>query len=1165
MFAGGSAMKPKTKLLYLAAFLVVALPLALTGNAGAGYYWDGAVPSGTTDNWITPNDMVCIKGIHTDGTLDLVPGVTNSRQCIYNNTGLKTLDPVDVTGGVTAGPPLAHGDHSPTVKTLLTTYGTCKDSGSGGNSSYVWDFVNNRCLDVSKCSGTDATTKGTLTWNAGSSTCSDSAACVVIGFTKSGYTSNDGAKHALATSICVDPVTGDGIPLTDLDRTFAMCAAKGGTWKQTSDSLIVSGSGASATATVQVAATPNFGGSCVAYTRQFAGEDANGTPLTFGSKGTTSAQGGFCYTTLNMTSAYPNSTVCPVSDNLSHPNAGFNSSTAYDWSFTTPAKNDGTDKCTYAKGTAGFVNAALTKVDGTTYAAAGSFKDLSTLATMGDCIANGGSWNNWVGSLIVAGGFGKPLLGTTSVPTTSASSAVTASFDAATKTITKTAGTSFVTTGYTIGDTIKTSNASNPGPFTINAVTATVITVNETVVTVTPAVGVFLTDLSKPKASSIPNWDFTRQAPDPDNGCLHCHSTKTQYNGPAERQKDSYLKTGHKNIFRKVTPDKDWAGPDMDGVLQFYTDAATGPISFSAPPTAWIDSLGGLPQSLLYIFGDWMTPAPDGLNVIVDVGGYAKANGTSSELCASCHTTGWNNPTAGVCSLSSKTTEGDCTGAGGTWYPSIGVEGIGHPLGFTPAEPQVSFPTTDFTGAGRWVRDGIQCSRCHNAVVGKVVDSQILASDSKYKSTHVTNGGMGSLAAGTGRTNLCFGCHQSIAKEANGTGANADTSHPEKLQVTNTATAPNYVPDFYGRGPGNMFLNSPHARYTGKIVPNSLGKYDLEDTSCTFSLTTPCSPNDDGNASKYNSKFQGYTCWQSPTSTSPAKTWIDNTEINPDKKIKEIKTQAKCEELYGPGTWRTDNQGTCVTCHDVHNSLFVEEQREAALRKVCTDCHNKSLAKGAINHPDSTGTPLDVPEAAEACVTCHMPRASASGIRMHLFRINPEASYRTFPTAAEYDVSDSAPTKRIANAAADGTYTNAVWVDVDYVCGQCHGGSFGRSATRNGAPWKTRAELSNAAANMHNNPVPKGYTLTVNITPPALSDATFTLLDKKGKSIIQTGTGTSSYVFSGVTAGTYRVKVQHTDCTFDGDGKKRGEQNPISVVVGSGSKTVTFIRTPHSP
>ena len=385
------------------------------------------------------------------------------------------------------------------------------------------------------------------------------------------------------------------------------------------------------------------------------------------------------------------------------------------------------------------------------------------------------------------------------------------------------------------------------------------------------------------------------------------------------------------------------------------------------------------------------------------------------------------------------------------------MEGIGTP-GFTPAEPADSFPAVTFTGAGKWNLEGIQCPRCHNVTAPKVVATQIAAS--AYPSTHATSGGMGAFVTGVGVTNICFGCHQSIAKTNNGTGPDADLSHPENIPVKNAATAPAYLPEFSGHVIGNSFLNSVHGQFSGNIVPNALGKYDLEDTT----------GNNNGNISKYASKFQGYTCWQSATSSSPAKTMIVDGEIH------EIKTKTDCESLYGAGAWRSDNQGTCATCHDVHNSLFVEETKEAALRKVCTDCHNKSLH--TMNHPNGPGTPLgegDIPEPAEACVTCHMPKATSSGFPMHLWRINPKADYRTFPTATEFLGIDgvASPTKKIANAAADGTYTNAVWVDVDYACGQCHGGSFGPSATKNGAPYFTKKELSTHAKGMHNNPVPK--------------------------------------------------------------------------------------------
>lgn len=1029
-------MKLKTKLLYVAAFLVVALPLVLNGNAGAGYLTDGAVQNGVTGGWITPNDMVCIVGVKPNGDLDIADGVTNARECIYLNKGT-------MNGG------------TPFDLTTMTTSNQCtKATGTGGN---------------------------------------------------------DGAKHSFATSICVDG-SGNGIPLTDLDRTYSMCVAKGGTWKQTSATPPYPG----APGTYP---TPGFAGACVAYGRQFRGQDANGTPLPFGAKGTSAADAGFCYATLDMRTAYSSSTTCPVDVN-GKPNSLFNSATSYDYSWSTTNNN-----CSYAKGIKGYLNAALTKATGATYAA-GSFLDLSAFTTMGQCLANGGSWNNWVG---------QPA-STTSVATT-------------------------------------------------------------------------------PSSSFIPVWDFTRQAPETTQGCLHCHSTLTQYNGPVERQKDSYLKHGHKNMLRKVTPGKNWAGPNADGVLSLYTDAATGPIDFSAA-TAIIN---GIVRPLLYIFGDWMAPAPEGLDVIVNIGGVAKYNGTGNYSCAACHTTGWSNSSAGLCSLSSNTTSATCTGAGGTWYPSVGVEGIGTP-GFTPAQPADSFPGITFTGAGKWDLEGIRCPRCHNVTAPKVVDTQIAAS--AFPSTHVTSGGMGALASGVGRTNLCFGCHQSIAKTSNGTGLDADLSHPEYIPVKNAATAPDYLPEFNGHVIGNSFLNSPHARFTGNIVPNSLGKYDLEDTT----------GNDNGNASKFDSKFQGYTCWQSATSSSPAKTMIV------DGVIKEIKTKTDCETLYGAGSWRTDTQGTCATCHDVHNSLFVEEQKEAALRKVCTSCHNKSLAR--INHLDSPGTPLDVPEAWEACVTCHMPKATSSGFPMHLWRINPEADYRTFPTATEFGI-DATATKKIANAEPDGTYTNAVWVDVDYACGQCHGGSFGPTATQNSAPYFLRSELSGYAKGMHRNEAPtvsftsnmSNYTVTLtdtstddsifpdnaitvnwgdgtsstgnagavfshtyatprtfqivysvidkngvrrskkqtvavtfsitaNISPAAPSAAEFILLKPNGRTIIKNGWGTSSYVFSGLTPGTYKVKVQHSSCTFDGDGATTGNQNPMTVVIGTSGKTLTFTRTP---
>ena len=341
--------------------------------------------------------------------------------------------------------------------------------------------------------------------------------------------------------------------------------------------------------------------------------------------------------------------------------------------------------------------------------------------------------------------------------------------------------------------------------------------------------------------------------------------------------------------------------------------------------------------------------------------------------------------------------------------------------------------------------------------------------------------------------------------------------------------------DFNGHVLGNSFLNSVHARYTGTnsnsanggIKLNSLGKFDLTDPNGT---------------TEYDSIFKGYTCWQSATTNSPAKTKADGTEI---------KTKAECEAIYGAGAWRADQdgslaatsvQGTCTTCHDVHNSLFVETQAEAALRKTCENCHVNNATTGAtdatapqvsisaINHPTTAGTPFDTTKYESACVVCHMAtQAEANGnqnsMPVHLWRINTSAAYSTFPSPAQAyggscskhtgasqnlqylpvvylsDTSSAnctaaagtwtAVTKdQNAQVADDDGYAKAVWVDLDLACGQCHGGSFGATQTANGAPYLSKATAALYAPLMHS-----GASVSqtpVGATPVATGCATLT-------------------------------------------------------------------------
>jgi hypothetical protein len=114
----------------------------------------------------------------------------------------------------------------------------------------------------------------------------------------------------------------------------------------------------------------------------------------------------------------------------------------------------------------------------------------------------------------------------------------------------------------------------------------------------------------------------------------------------------------------------------------------------------------------------------------------------------------------------------------------------------------------------------------------------------------------------------------------------------------------------------------------------------------------------------------------------------------------------------------------CTGCHDVHTSTVAGEKPFA---EECTECHNKDLSN--MIHSGGVGTPLEdmATDPMEACVICHMPAGE------HLFRINVDPLYSTKPPGALTANVD-------ASTAPDGSYTNAVWVDLDSACGKCHGG-----------------------------------------------------------------------------------------------------------------------------
>ncbi len=531
--------------------------------------------------------------------------------------------------------------------------------------------------------------------------------------------------------------------------------------------------------------------------------------------------------------------------------------------------------------------------------------------------------------------------------------------------------------------------------------------------------------------------------------CLRCHSSAAQYNSVAERWKESYLQQGHKNMLRAVTPGYAWGGPDVNGNMALYTGSAVGAINWGTVgvPGSALATTGTGTWPLLYVFGDWMAPAPGGLDVVVNTSSGMKYNGANQYSCTPCHSTGFYDPagTMGVCSKSSLTTSSSCASGGATWYPSVGFQGA-----FSKGqEPQATFPTVTYN-YGKWDLNGIVCARCHMVTFPEV-----------YDSTFTGAGGNGhdfGPATGTGAaiSSMCFGCHQSTVKTSvsggTGNGPDVDLNNPTAPGVSVTAT----TADFSGHPIGEEFLNSPHSRYTGTMVPNAVGKYDIG--VFTGGAFVPYGT--------FNTAFNDGSCSQS--------TYVDGSG-----NAAEVKTQADCTTAGGTWGYRTDG-GSCTSCHDVHNSLFVATQSEKSMKKECTTCHadgsglqgvgpNKTAVPQVvianINHPTGNGTPFDTSKFDSPCEVCHMPKASASGFPLHLWRINTSASYTTFPSYADFT---AAPPKKLANTQTDDKgYTNAIWVDLDISCGQCHGGSKGSTATANGAPYLTKAQLSTVANGIH--------------------------------------------------------------------------------------------------
>lgn len=499
-------------------------------------------------------------------------------------------------------------------------------------------------------------------------------------------------------------------------------------------------------------------------------------------------------------------------------------------------------------------------------------------------------------------------------------------------------------------------------------------------------------------------WTTTKAGP---NQCLSCHNGSDV---------TSYLMSGHKNTLRKVAPNAIWAAPDGNTYLTTDDHYGSGSVynwTNGMVTVGWCDPYSvfaqlGLPapdQKCQYPYYTLpnanapaaytpVPPSPAGggeRNIFYLFGGWQNYGGSTAN----------NQTQLGAIFDSGSTGElypngnFDCARCHATGYNfnASAPEPTANTGGTVSAITNAQFsriPTDGYIapgtqGTSSWYLSGIQCERCHQAAWSYGSHGSG-AWDATYPQT------------GPAVTALCMECHRG----ENITTATKTTSGSITPTLTPRVMDRGYCSDMSGSGysacvgnpankwiykpyiqheAGPSFLNGPHARFTGTVAQNSQHSSDL-------SITL---------AGNYASQF----------SENPA----DSTQ-----------------------------NGGCTRCHDPHQSLTPSSDQPQPY--VCDSCHNLSTNfLQNEGHPTGPGTPFPTGTAADlpgACVICHMQAANGTA-GSHLFRINTDAGYSTYPTPSQlYTQNITAP-----NTASDGVSANAMWVDVDLACGQCHIGGDG--------------------------------------------------------------------------------------------------------------------------
>ena len=416
---------------------------------------------------------------------------------------------------------------------------------------------------------------------------------------------------------------------------------------------------------------------------------------------------------------------------------------------------------------------------------------------------------------------------------------------------------------------------------------------------------------------------------------------------------------------------------------------------------------------------------------------------------------------------------------------------------YTRPQPFADYPNYPKSAAagiaGSWVLDGIQCERCHDAT------------------KHYASPFTATVPQGASSTALCSQCHIRPAGWEGSDNMIRD-GYVTAINNPNANTAPTAYPigasatNFGSHLIGKQFLNSPHGLF--------YGSFDQ------IAITT---------GGLYKSRFSDGT-----------------------------------------------RQGGCDTCHDVHQSTIVkiypEEYPEGFAQGPIK---SSAVVKFSSRSGESAAFPAIPPRAicrpsgirvdpehrrekrpksvtrAKAAI-CRKP-AGGTGLYVHVFRINTNPNYSTFPKSGAttpgicsdpYYKTKTACTDAgkswslVANSAPDGKYANAVWVDLDLACGKCHGeGGEAKPLSKN--------QLARYAKGIHGPNLEDGTPKAAMAASPTVTGYTVTFIDKStdvedkpydlrisvnwGDGTIETGFAGGTFLHTYISGGTFKISHKATD------------------------------------